>query len=664
MVSILIPTLNSGRTLDECLSAIRMQDFPRDQMEIVVADAGSTDETLAIARRHGVDRIVPNPLRTGEAGKAAAIRASRGDLLALIDSDNVLPDPQWLRRMTAPFADPSIQGAEPISYTCRPSDPALTRYFALLGMNDPLCLFLGNYDRTCGITGRWTGLPVRQEDRGDFLLLTLEEPLLPTIGANGFVFRRSLLDRVSWTPYFFDIDVVHQAVASGCPRFAKVKTGIVHLYCGTLSLFARKQQRRIRDFLHFSTTRQRTYPWRRQNRAAIFRFALCTALALPLLVQQARGMRRQPDPAWWYHVPVCWITLWVYGLATLGRMLGRTPPAMDRGNWQQPAKKSRRRRALRPLLKFLMGAGLLLLLFRRQNIRWPDLAETVTHLSAQPLWLAATLLLVAACLLCGALRWWTALAGLGVRLSRRRAAALFLVGHFFNGFLPGSTGGDVARAFYMAREMRGQRPEAILSIVVERLAGVAILLLLTLGGLLVVTKPGALPLAESLPVVCGIAVLALVTGLALFRRYSGGGLPGWIGRHTRFGSLAHRLFDAWRLCQAQPALLLRLLGWSLLQHLFAVASWLTLAWGLGLGASVQTVPFLLLVPAVLTAQMLPLTPGGLGVREGAAAALLPAAGIAPHMAMLTALASYGASLAWSAVGGAVFVLLKEPRPAR
>jgi uncharacterized protein (TIRG00374 family) len=333
-------------------------------------------------------------------------------------------------------------------------------------------------------------------------------------------------------------------------------------------------------------------------------------------------------------------------------------------NTESTTEHSRRRRALLPLLKFLIGAALLLLLFSRQNIRWSDLAETVTHLSAQPVWLAATLLLVLACLLCGALRWWTALVGLGVRISRRRAAALFLVGHFFNGFLPGSTGGDVARAFYMAREMHGQRPEAILSIVVERLAGVAILLLLTLAGLLIVTKPGALPLAGTLLIVCAVAVLALVTGPALFRRFSAGGLPGWIGRHPRFGSLAHRLFDALRLCQDQPALLLRLLGWSLLQHLFAIASWLTLAWGLGLGASVHTVPFLLLVPAVLTAQMLPLTPGGLGVREGAAAALLPAAGIAPHMAMLTALASYVVSLAWSAVGGAVFVLLKEHRPLR
>jgi glycosyltransferase involved in cell wall biosynthesis len=339
MVSIVIPTLNSARTLDACLAAVRSQDFPRAEVEVVIADAGSTDDTLAIARRHGVEQIVANPLRTGEAGKAAGIAASRGDLIALIDSDNILPDPSWLRQMTAPFADPRIMGTEPLAYTCRPQDSALTRYFALLGMNDPICLFLGNYDRLCGVTGKWTELPVQQEDAGGYLRLTLEEAALPTIGANGFVFRRALLEHVTWQPYFFDIDVVHQAVAAGTPHFAKVKTGIVHLFCDELALFRRKQQRRIRDFLYFAATRQRTYPWKRQNKLAIVRFALCTALVLPLLLQQLRGMRRCPDRAWWYHVPVCWTTLWVYGTATLGRLLGRTPAAMDRGNWQTAEKK-------------------------------------------------------------------------------------------------------------------------------------------------------------------------------------------------------------------------------------------------------------------------------------------------------------------------------------
>ncbi len=67
-VSILIPTLNCARTLQACLASIAAQNYPPELVEIIVADGGSTDGTLDVARGY-TDRIVPNPLKTGEAGK-------------------------------------------------------------------------------------------------------------------------------------------------------------------------------------------------------------------------------------------------------------------------------------------------------------------------------------------------------------------------------------------------------------------------------------------------------------------------------------------------------------------------------------------------------------------------------------------------------------------
>ena len=333
-ISIIIPTLNSAKTLEACLRSITGQAIPRDRYEIVLADAGSDDDTLSIARACGVDRVVENQLKTGEAGKAAGIKASSGKLIALVDSDNILPDPEWLSRMIAPFSDPEIVASEPLEYTVRKGDPALTRYFALLGMNDPLCLFTKNYDRFCAVTGKWTGLAVPQEDKGDYLKLTLSEDALPTIGANGFVFRRSLLEHVSWEPYFFDIDIMHQAVQAGFSHVAKVKTGIVHLYCARFADFTRKQRRRIKDFLYFAQEKQRTYPWDQQRKSRIVLFCLATVLVFPLLVQMVRGFVRRPDRAWLYHVPVCWATLWVYGIESVRKLLGQGQLPASRDKWQ------------------------------------------------------------------------------------------------------------------------------------------------------------------------------------------------------------------------------------------------------------------------------------------------------------------------------------------
>lgn len=334
-LSIVIPTLNSSATLGECLAAIARQDFPRERFEVVIADAGSVDNTLEIARAYGVDTITTNPLKTGEAGKAAGIKAASGALIVLVDSDNIMDSPNWLTRMVAPFADPKIIGSEPIEYTARRADPPLTRYFSMLGMTDPFCLFNRNYDRYSAVTGTWTGLAIEQQDMGDYLELTLSEQELPTMGANGFMFRRAILEELTWEPYFFDIDVVYQAVKSGMRHVAKVKIGIVHLYCARLGEFANKQRRRIHDFLYYTQSQQRSYPWEQRKNATVVVFVLSTLLTIPLLVQMWRGWRRQPDSAWLYHLPVCWLTLWIYGWAVARRALGFKQAPLRRDNWQR-----------------------------------------------------------------------------------------------------------------------------------------------------------------------------------------------------------------------------------------------------------------------------------------------------------------------------------------
>ena len=118
-VSVLIPTLNSARTLDWCLASIIEQDYPQERVEIIVADGGSRDRTPQLARGYGA-KVIENRLGTGEAGKAAALRCARHDLVAMVDSDNILPQRDWLKKMVAPFAeDEQIVGSEPWEFTRR-----------------------------------------------------------------------------------------------------------------------------------------------------------------------------------------------------------------------------------------------------------------------------------------------------------------------------------------------------------------------------------------------------------------------------------------------------------------------------------------------------------------------------------------------------------------
>jgi glycosyltransferase involved in cell wall biosynthesis len=332
-VSVVIPTLNSEKYLGECLSAVLAQDYPRDRLEILIADGGSTDRTLEIAREYGVDAILPNPLRTGESGKAVGVRHSSGELVLMIDSDNVLVGRDWLRRMAAPLADPEIVSSEALRWDYRREDHFINRYQALTGINDPLSLFVGNYDRWSTLTGRWTDYPVQEEQRDGWLRVELDPAHVPTMGANGYLVRRRAFDVVPVGDYLFDIDFVYELVRRGERTIARVDVPIRHYFCDSVSRFYWKTRRRADDYFYYAGAGGRSYPWTSERRRGVALFVASTVTVLPLVAQVVRGYRRRPDPAWLFHLPACWVTLGVYGA---GSVRGRLRPRpLDRSRWSQ-----------------------------------------------------------------------------------------------------------------------------------------------------------------------------------------------------------------------------------------------------------------------------------------------------------------------------------------
>lgn len=339
-ISIVTPTFNSMRTLDEYMQAILAQNYPHENMELIFADGGSQDGTLERIEeyRQQVDipiQIYENPLRTAEAGKAVAVRKAEGEIICLLDSDNIIPDQNWLSRMMKPFKEEVIVASEPIRYTYRKKDSVINRYCALIGMNDPLCMFTGNYDRYCAVTGEWTEVEREEIDKGDYLSVRFREDMIPTIGANGFLMRRQeLLDNFEGD-YLFDIDVLWELFKKEPElRVAKVKTGIVHLFCPDTKTFYRKQNRRIRDFLYFSDAKGRKYPWSKVGKGRIVLFTLCCITVFPLLGQACAGYSRKHDlQAWAYHFVACWITLWVYGWGVISGIFKKEQA--NRDHWKQ-----------------------------------------------------------------------------------------------------------------------------------------------------------------------------------------------------------------------------------------------------------------------------------------------------------------------------------------
>ena len=327
-LSIIIPTLNAQRVLTHCLRAIDKQKFK--DYEILILDGGSTDNTLKIAKKYHC-QIFQNSLKTAEAGKALGLKKAAGKFVALIDSDNFLPHSNWFDNMLIPFADKDIIGSEPIRFTYRPHGGFIERYSALLGVNDPYSYFTGNYDRYSYLSNKWTGLPIKSEDKDNYLKLKIDNPaLIPTIGANGTIFRKDFLQKNFSGDYLFDIDIL--AAAKTPLYFAKVKEGIIHTFCeSSIFKFIKKQQRRVTDYYTYKAHRQ--YQWSRANNK-IIPFTLYSILIFPSLFDAIRGFIKKPDPAWFFHPLACFVTVIIYATTTIKHKLGLLK-SLDRNQWRQ-----------------------------------------------------------------------------------------------------------------------------------------------------------------------------------------------------------------------------------------------------------------------------------------------------------------------------------------
>ena len=106
LVSVVIPARNEELCIARCLASVLGQDFPRDQMEVVVVDNGSTDATSSIAGQFSVRVVEESRLGIAKA-RNAGIRAARGEIVAFLDADCVA-NPDWLRELLSGSDDEKI----------------------------------------------------------------------------------------------------------------------------------------------------------------------------------------------------------------------------------------------------------------------------------------------------------------------------------------------------------------------------------------------------------------------------------------------------------------------------------------------------------------------------------------------------------------------------
>lgn len=277
--------------------------------------------------------------------------------------------------------------------------------------------------------------------------------------------------------------------------------------------------------------------------------------------------------------------------------------------------------------------------------------------------LAASLAFMGLTILLGVVRWRMVLRVHGLPLSFWRAMEISLVAQFFNSFLLGSTGGDVLKAVYAARETRHQKTEAVVSVLVDRLLGLfAILLFAVLMMFPNLALLGAHRRLAFLSVI--VAGMFLGCGAVLFLSLWGGlsrTLPQarrWLARLPK-GAELEKALNACRPVGRKPGVLLQTLAVSMALNVCCVLQVLSLCRGLGLQIDARSV--FVVVPIIICIAALPIAPSGLGVRENLYVWMLAVPGInVPAVdALSLSLLAYAGFLAWSVIGGIVYLARKE-----
>lgn len=217
-------------------------------------------------------------------------------------------------------------------------------------------------------------------------------------------------------------------------------------------------------------------------------------------------------------------------------------------------------------------------------------------------------------------RWILLLRASGIRIAARDATRLFLVSSFVGSFLPAGIGADAARAYGLARE-NTTGSEALASVAVDRLLGVASLVLMAIIGVIAWTPED--PGDWRIPVAIVVALLACV---AVF--WANDWLRLIIPARRHEGFVTRRLLrltDAVGRYRDRRGVLVHVLVWSIIVQVLRITQAYILA--LGLGLTVPFTYFLLFMPLGLLLLLLPISISGFGAPQAGIVWLLRPMGV-------------------------------------
>jgi uncharacterized protein (TIRG00374 family) len=250
--------------------------------------------------------------------------------------------------------------------------------------------------------------------------------------------------------------------------------------------------------------------------------------------------------------------------------------------------------------------------------------------SADYRWVGAAILAYILVEISAAVRWQILLRVQGIRLNFFRLAALFLIGMFYNQFLPGGTGGDIIKSYLLLKETVHYKAGALLAVVFDRLIGLVALVTITvtlvalrfdlLWRTPVTIESGFTP--HQLLVVLGLLLGFSITGLLISFIVSGFNLFHLLPRKFPGRDKLIEIAAAYHLYARHWFATFLAFGASLVAHLATFTTFLFVAYALHAEdvrktppVPVPAVDFFAVMPIERTITAIPISLAGIGLRE-------------------------------------------------
>lgn len=265
-------------------------------------------------------------------------------------------------------------------------------------------------------------------------------------------------------------------------------------------------------------------------------------------------------------------------------------------------------------LKILIAIGLITFLFASRRLDFAVLLKSYKY----PVYLLSGILCCTLAFITPIYRWWILARVQKLPLKPSDALRLTMTGYFFNLFIPGGSGGDVVRAAYTVRDCPERRAQALTIAFVDRGLGLHALLLLGVSSIIIQPK-----MLDNFPdlkwwlLLTGvILIISTVSALFLVWRRANGLVFRLCGKIIGGAEAWHEAMESYR---KQPRMLCVAYVFSVGSAIFNVL--LIHYMMLAVGSTPAVLESLAIAPLIIIANTLPLTPGGVGVAEGASAGL-------------------------------------------